>query len=251
MDTKRVNEDVKILAQSLPDISYYSRTVTYGEEYDLVQRYLNFLIKKYKQRTKTKTLIFLEPQLETGYPDIVIVEYFFPKGFSFVDAQVRFSLNELKILFHIQTKRYVIVDELLSQLGYSKEFVEATIEKLLWAKLIYKNKDGKAVRCVSLKKYFPIRKIIAIEAKMNKWGEAIKQANMNTWFSTESYILLNRSCCSPKIKDRCKSDGLGIILVNGDIHTELIAEKRKLPVSYASFQFNEWLRRYYYKELEE
>ena len=153
MDTKQVSENVVVLSQSMPDISYYSRNITYGEEYNLVQRYLEKKKKKHTFRKKSKTLIFLEPQLETGYPDIVIIEYSLSKDFSFVDDQIGFSLNELKILFHIQTKRHILIDELLSQLGFSRDFVEATLEKFLQAELVYLNKKRDSVRCVSLRKY--------------------------------------------------------------------------------------------------
>ena len=93
-----------------------------------------------------------------------------------------------------------------------------------------------------------INKIIAIEAKIDKWHEAIRQANNNIWFSTESYILLNKDSCSTTTIDTCISDGLGIILLNGKIQKTLASTKRCIPVSYASIQFNEWILRWIHTE---
>ena len=102
--------------------------------------------------------------------------------------------------------------------------------------------QNNAVHAIELSKYCRINKIISIEAKIDKWKEAIRQAEMNIWFSTESYILLNKNGYSQKTYDECCNKGIGIILVNGNICKELKSRKREFPVSYASLQFNEWLQ---------
>ena len=80
--------------------------------------------------------------------------------------------------------------------------------------------------------------------KIDKWNEAIRQAGNNIWFSTESYILMNKDSCSDGILAACREQGIGIILVNGRVKTILPSNRRGFPVSYASLQFNEWILRY-------
>ena len=111
---------------------------------------------------------------------------------------------------------------------------------------IYLSKNGTSVRNKALSKYCPIKRIIAIEAKLDKWNEVIAQAEHNIWFSTDSYVLLNREKCNTTVLDRCKAKGIGVILVNGSTRTVLKSATRHFPVSYASLQFNEWLCRYAY-----
>ena len=59
---------------------------------------------------------------------------------------------------------------------------------------------------------------------------------------------MNKDSCSDNVMKTCKDLGLGIILINGKNEIALKSEKRALPVSYASIQFNEWLLRYIYRE---
>ncbi len=67
---------VFLVNQSIPSIGYNARTTTLGEEFDMVNRFLEHLISHYSQLKRKNALIFLEPQIETGYPDIVIAEYY-------------------------------------------------------------------------------------------------------------------------------------------------------------------------------
>ncbi len=67
--------DIKIFSHSLPEIGYIARTTTKGNEFDMVNQYIKYIVKKYKSLKRKKVAIFIEPQIDTGYPDIVIVEY--------------------------------------------------------------------------------------------------------------------------------------------------------------------------------
>ena len=131
-----------------------------------------------------------------------------------------------------------------TRLGYSKEELHKSISKLSKCGLINTNTYHSIVRPIPLKEYCRINKLISIEAKIDKWHEAIRQAGNNTWFSTESYVLLNKTSCSDTIKNICRENGIGVILVNGKVKTILASNQRRFPVSYASLQFNEWIMRY-------
>ena len=140
------------------------------------------------------------------------------------------------------------IQEICNTLGFSYEVTLNSLLKLDSCALIHMSSSKNYVRNVMLNTYFRVSKIIAVEAKIDKWQEAIRQANNNIWFSSESYIMMNRDSCSEHILETCKKLGIGIILVNGKNETILKSDKRKLPVSYASLQFNEWLLRYLHSE---
>lgn len=233
-----------LFTESIPKINFIARTSTAGKEFDMVARYIDFLVDKYERLKKKRAAIFIEPQLDTGYPDIVVVE------FSSLPKQkwsaVRNSLNatDIKILFYIQTHGYSKLSNLQKTLGFSLDLLQKSVLKLHNCGLVHFFSQCASVRPVLLKSYCRINKIISIEAKIDKWNEAIQQAMNNVWFSTESYILLNKNSCSENIKNTCREHGIGIILVNGKVETILTSNRRKFPVSYASLQFNEWILRY-------
>lgn len=236
--------NITIFNSSLPQIGYIARTTTVGKEYDMVEKYLDYLKNKYSKLKNKKVAIFIEPQIDTGYPDIVIVEYYNENNFEWKGIRNSLKGIDLKILFFIQKNGKVNINDISTILGYSLEEIRKTIDKLFLSGLVILYKNKTIIRSYKLKKYFKVNKIIAIEAKIDKWQEAIRQANNNIWFSTESYVLMNKKNCSETIINDCESLGIGIILINGKIETILKSTKRSNPVSYASLQFNEWLMRY-------
>lgn len=226
------------------DINYIARTSTEGKEFDMVMDYVDFLIEKYDKLKKKRAAIFIEPQLDTGYPDIVVVEYTsFPKT-KWVSLRNDLSATDIKILFYIQTQGYCRLGDLEKILGFSEETIKRTVLKLNKCGLVHAYEKKNSVRSVQLGSYCKVKKIISIEAKIDKWNEAIRQAGNNIWFSTESYVLMNKDSCSSNIQDACRERGVGIILINGTIKTILSSKQRNFPVSYASLQFNEWILRY-------
>lgn len=226
------------------DIGYFARTSTAGKEFDMVSRYVDYLIEKYEKLERKKAAIFIEPQIDTGYPDIVVVEFnSFPQE---KWTLMRNSLNSMdfKILFYIQTHNHSKIYDLAKILGFPQEALKKSVLRLNNCGLVHVSSTGRCVRAASLRSYCRINKVISIEAKIDKWNEAIRQAGNNIWFSTESYILMNKDSCSEEIKNICRERGIGIILVNGKVKTILSSSQRRFPVSYASLEFNEWILRY-------
>lgn len=230
-----------ILKKSIKKIGYISRTITNGSEYDMVNRYVEFIKNKYDNLKYKNAAIFIEPKLDSGYPDIVIVEYSSNTDVYWNNERMKLTITDYKILYHIQIVKYISIVKLSELLGFPESTIIKSISHLNSCKLVHISKSGKYVRNVKLKGYSKILNIISIEAKLDKWSEAIKQAERNIWFSTESYILMNKDFCNTSIINDCKSKGIGIILINGSIHFALKSQKRSFPVSYASLLFNEWL----------
>lgn len=242
------NDNVIVIGPSQPNIGYIARTNTAGKEFEMVTQYIDHLIKKYSKLKKKKAVIFIEPQIDTGYPDIVVMEYFSKPSLPWKSVRSSLSSTDYKILFYIQSERYLSVEKISEILGYPVDVVGKSMSRLESCGLIHISKSKKYVRNIPLNMYYRIHKIIAIEAKIDKWQAAIRQANNNIWFSTESYILMNRETYSSAVSSMCESMGLGIIVANGEIKTLLPSQKRKGPISYASLQFNEWFLRYIYRE---
>lgn len=236
-----VAKNVTLFNCSIPEIGYIARTSTQGQELEMVNKYVSFLINKYKNLKNKKAAIFIEPQLDTGYPDIVIVEYYSMPPLIWDPKRSNLTVNDMKILHYIQTGCGNNIENISDKLGYPVWAVEKSVMRLGKLGLIHVSKSHNYVRNTRLSSYCRISKIIAIEAKVDKWKEAIRQANNNIWFATESYVLMNKETCSSQIVDSCKSKGVGVIIVNGSIKKALHSAKRTFPVSYASLQFNEWI----------
>lgn len=69
-------KNITIFNQSNPQIGYVARTCTHGEEFDMVNFYIKAIVQKYSMLKRKRAAIFIEPQIDTGYPDIVIAEYY-------------------------------------------------------------------------------------------------------------------------------------------------------------------------------
>ena len=229
---------------TLLDINYIARNSTAGKEFDMVTRYINFLVDKYEKLKRKRAAIFIEPQLDTGYPDIVVAEFNAIPQLQWNSIRNSLNATDIKILFYIQTRGASEIYGLQKTLGFSRELLQKSLLKLSECGLVYLSSQYTNVRPVSLESYCRVNKVISIEAKIDKWNEAIRQAGNNIWFSTESYILMNKASCSDSIQKACRERGIGIILVNGKVETILSSKCRKFPVSYASLQFNEWILRY-------
>ena len=235
--------NIKVFSHSLPTIGYTARTVTKGNEFEMVNKYIEHLLSKYKSLKKKKIAIFIEPQIETGYPDIVIVEYYDCSENLWNQFRSKLSNSDLKILFEIQMRKNISIASLVELLGFSYAEIRKAVLRLNQCNLVHISKENEIVRNIELHAFCHVNKVISIEAKINKWTEAIRQASMNVWFSTESYILMNKDSCNDEIIHKCKEKGIGIILINGKINKVLVSEQRKFPVSYSSLQFNEWIQR--------
>lgn len=239
-------KNITIFNGSIPQIGYIARTGTKGDEMDMVNYYIQYIIKQCRRYKKKKLAVFIEPQIETGYPDIVIVEYCEIPAYRWNKNRKQLSNTDLKILFEIEKAKEITISQLGNLLGYCESEIEKSISRLHNASLI--KLIGRKICRVPKSQYCCVKKVIAIEAKIDKWSEAIRQANNNIWFSTESRILLNKEKCTPVIIDKCIEQGIGVVLVNGKVKKSIDGEIRKFPVSYLSLLFNEWVQRYLHME---
>ena len=232
-------------SKSIPEIKYHSRSATQGAEYEMVKSFIAKVEKQYI-RSKTRNLaIFIEPQIESGYPDIVLVEFGnLAFATQFQENRLQLSLTDLKILFEILQNNTISIKKLEEMLGYSQSQIIKTIDLLDSCNLVKVFSSKKFVRKRDIKSYFAITKIISIEAKIDKWFEVIEQSYVNQWFTSEAYVLLNR-ITNLECVDLCKEVGMGVLTLKNKSFKKITNSiKRELPVSYLSLLFNEWIMRF-------
>lgn len=239
--TRKTSNGTTVISGPIASVGYRTRSSILGEENEIVRHFVTSLIDKYKTRSLTNLTVFIEPQLETGYPDIVLVYYRYNNEITWEPNRHHLGIVHFKILFEIDKARVSSTKKLADYLGYSESELRRIVIDLHESSLIFF--DGQKIKRLPYRKYFVIKKIISIEAKLEKWSEAMSQANKNIRFSSESYILMRKSQCSDIIKERCQDLGIGIYLVNGRVFRIAKAEKRPLPNSYTTLLFNEWVQR--------
>ena len=238
--TKRINDNVYIVKGSIPQIRYSARTCTIGAEYELVQHFLENITTDVRDQIGNETAIFIEPQLDSGYPDVVIVHYSM-KGVQCRHAERNLLTPiHLKVLSEIDKRKKISFSHLAQVLGFDMPELEGIIDILQKAGLLHRSAN--LIFRTPYRDYFCIKKIIAVEAKIDKWAVAIDQAVNNTRFANESYILMKRDKCALDIERRCKELGIGVLLMNGQLNCAVKASRGHFTKPYISFLFNEWIQ---------
>jgi len=151
-------------------------------------------------------------------------------------------MTDFKILYHIHTSSAIDNTNLLKDIGLKWKDIALSTEKLLDSELIIR-KDQQWV--ISDVNKIRLKKIEAIEAKINKWEEVLQQAILNKNFASESYALLKQSKCpSSEIIRKFKNLGVGLCFENNN-EFQLLSKptKCKLPGNFNSLYLNELIGR--------
>lgn len=221
-------------------IGINTRKITQGLEFDLVKEFIQFRKNKFKPTNTNNLMIFLEPQINNSYPDIVFAEYN-PLGFeNWNHLRLKLTKIDYKICYHIYVTKRIGAEIIVKQLGITWKDTMLSIERLYDAGLITRLKNN---WCIRDKNIFSVKKIQAVEAKINNLNIVFQQALINKNFASESYILsnMNKNIDISKIK-RYSEFGIGIYSQQ-DKKFNLITKSAKssIPVSFSSIYFNEWI----------
>jgi predicted transcriptional regulator len=223
-----------------PSISLKSRPTRIGPEWDLVKDFSEYIVDLFKSQGK-ELAVFYEPALASGFPDIVIAEFSKKAYSNWSEARFDLKPSDLKILNHIYGEKSLRLEDLTQKLGCPLKEAVKIIARLSDAELIYvENTSIKARKHTSV---FGIKRLIALEAKMNNWQTAFQQALTNKWFASEVYILSPVLTPSNKIVEQAERNGIGIYTFTGIVNKVCEAEQRQLPECYAVWLFNEWIGR--------
>jgi hypothetical protein len=185
-----------------------------------------------------KAIIFREPQLPTGFPDLVAV-YTSKRDTKFNPFRPGLSTWHIKLLHLIYQLGGGYLHDISQSSLYPLGKVKILVDELSQADMVYFR--GKKIFPAAMRRIFKATRIVAIEAKINDWHRAIRQAIANRWFSSHSYILLPEKHRMTRILDEAQSFGIGVMVFDGQNTRELCQPKpQNLPTSYGSWLLNEW-----------
>lgn len=212
-----------------------TRTSTEGPELAVVRAFLERGIDKVPPDTQVS--VFCEPLLETGYPDIVVVHWQRSRANAWPAARADLTSDDIKLLQFLTVARSVLRTELLSATCPGRR--ARSLDRLAAADVVKISRRW--VHCRSLRDIFAVSRIIAIEAKISDWRKGLGQAFLNTWFASESFLLLPHLPARSQVMAEAQRVGIGVVDATQRLAApHLAAPRDRLPRSYASWLFNEW-----------
>jgi hypothetical protein len=215
----------------------FLRKQTVGPEKHLVVEYLEEQLPL-SPRGQRRT-IFVEPRIDSGFPDAVVVYWNLSTAMHWTEARRHLTKIDIRIAHFLALSGARSTEELQPFFSVN---INRCLERLTVAGLV--RRTAQVWRLRSLKEIFAVRRLIAIEAKMENWRDGLDQAFQNTWFSSESYLLLPQMPKAMKLRQRSRSLGVGIRTRKQWLDSlEDTARIDRIPKSYASWLFNEWVWR--------
>lgn len=231
-----------LIYNNCSEIGIKNRTITEGREIELVREYVDYRKERFRATDDKKMAIFIEPQVGNAYPDIVFVEYNPENYQSWKQCRNILEKKDLKILYHIYAVDGIDLEGIVLQLGVTWKEAGLSIEKLYDSELITRENRRWVLRNVN---NIITDNIQAVEAKIDKWDEVLKQSIINKNFASECYALMD-SKKRPKreILSKFGHFGVGLCLKEGSsFETLKKAKSTNIPLSFYSIMFNEWIGR--------
>jgi hypothetical protein len=221
-------------------IGYMMREAIDGPERDLVK---SFVAKYIAQIQENRSLaLFYEPRLETGFPDLVVVEYR-PEVFrKWATPRFGLALLDMKLLQFLHAMPGVDVRTVTKKTGMAGGTLLLAIERLLASGMIEWRRGG--WRPLPRQSVYGVRMISAFEAKVNGWHRVMLQAEANRWFASRSYVISGAEKPGTHTLARARETGIGLYTLCGGTLTAVCGARREAGVmSYVSWLFNEWIGR--------
>lgn len=218
------------------------RNKTEGPELNLVYNFIDNISSSFKHKTNNLA-IFIEPLVDTTYPDIVFLEYS-PKNIDkWNNSRNKLEKNDIKLLSIIKQFESISSTSLYKRTKIEYKNLLPSLENLIDSDLIYRKNEKWTIK--PMREIFYTKKIISVEAKINQLDNLLQQADINNWFSSESYALSPVKNPQKKTLEKFIDYGIGLYSMQDNKILELTkAKKQSIPNNYASWMFNEWLGRY-------
>ena len=218
-----------------------SRKIRTGPESDLVDSFLDSY-QNLLNDSGYELSVLIEPFMEIGYPDIVAVSW---------DKQIfkhfnekRFNINKLdiKLLNHLSLNSNKTADDLNRELGFDTRTIRSSLSRLEEADLVLESSS--VFEAKPLGDIFAPKKVIAIEAKISNWKDAFQQAQLNHWFSSESYVLFPGLEAREELLEYSQNSRVGLFMgLKGNFNKLTSFSENEIPRSYGSWYLNELLYR--------
>lgn len=181
--------------------------------------------------------IFLEPKLNTGFPDIVAVFWDKEVTHKWPNARADLTSSDMTIVHHLNLVGQIPVEQLVKRFGTRK--VSEMMLRLSDSQVAEVKSDE--ILRKPLCNTFAVKRIVAIEAKVRDWGKGLEQAFQNTLFASESYLLLESLPNSQNLFKNAEKLGVGLLDKDRSVtHPYLKSKVGSLPTSHAAWLFNEW-----------
>ena len=207
------------------------RSPKLGPEWDLVERFL--IAPPFDVPAGCEAVVFREPRLASGFPDLVLVIWDKKKTAHWRPARGALTREDVRVAHYVYHKGRCTDEHLIAIFTNS---VARSVDRLDAAGVL-KN-DGSRWHLPPLTDVFAARQIIAVEAKISEWKVGLDQAVLNTWFASASYMLVPNVSSRSSLLKRAKALGIGIWMEDrAPVKPE---RAQRLPRSYASWLFNEW-----------
>lgn len=214
------------------DSKYLSRTIQReGPEANLIERTLNSI----SRLAGPSGVVLREPRLPTGFPDLVLAKPHRDWATWKSSPVCKLSSMELSLVHHVAGKTSSSLNEVADTLGWSPQQISNKVGRLQDQGFLFADSGG-GVRVGEKLKAFMPQRIIAVEAKVHDWRNAINQAVANTWFASESYILLPAEIGRSTVGDEASRLGIGVLVFDGkQTYVTSRAVEHSLPRSYGSW----------------
>jgi hypothetical protein len=210
------------------------RATTHGPEKDLVRCFLlseSLIVPK-----GCEAAIFIEPRIETGFPDLVVVIVDKKRLAGWNPKRAKLNAEDFRLLHFLYEAGPLTQDKIENIFGRQ---VMKRLVRLRNARVLRK-KNGDAWMVANLRRIFLAREIIAIEAKINEWKRVISQAVLNTWFASRSIILVSSESRGRALAKRVTGLPVGVWSLSPTPRKNILGTKSSLPRSYVSWLFDEW-----------
>lgn len=182
-----------------------------------------------------RVAVFHEPKLQSGFPDLVIVQWAQSRIGGWNEARSELTPEDIRLVHFIHQAGPTDEAALLNR---GERSVASSIKRLIDAGFLT-DALGQ-LRTKPLEEIFALQRITAIEAKIAEWEACLQQARLNTWFASESFVLLPRVPRYSVLLNEALHAGVGVLTTEDHDPNPLPATPWELPRSYASWLFNEW-----------
>lgn len=207
------------------------RRARQGPERDLVEQFIPAM--PLIHAPDSRVTVLREPGLESGFPDLVIVVWRDARTVDWGEPRLALIPDDFRLMHYIFQRRRAAHSEIEECFG--SRFARTSTERLHSAKLV--RSAARAWFPCAFERAFAATKIIAVEAKIGKWTDALNQARLNTWFASKSYVL------APRVSEdqvrQAQRFGIGTLTLKGGEIREWGAATAPLPRSYASWVVND------------
>ena len=176
--------------------------------------------------------VFCEPRIESGFPDLVVVMWDPAVAARWVPARAELTRQDIQLVHYLHQTGPLSSRDLRER--FSRP-IGSSLSRLEAAELIYLASD--LWKPQPLNRVFPARHILAIEAKISEWARALRQAFQNTWFASDSFVLLPKAKSHADIRSAARPLGIKLCAPGQPLAYK---QRASAPRSYVSWLFNEW-----------